>query len=185
MVPPKRSDDDEELPDLILPIEARDHHRGPLGAKHSLVVYGDYECPHCAHLDPILGQLVRELGDDLCYAFRNFPLVAEHPHAELAAIAAEAADEQGKFWLMHDRLYQHQAELSGELIERLARELPLDMPTYARDVAGGAPARRVAEDRESGEEAGVEATPTAFVNGRLHAGSYEFLPLLAALRGEK
>ena len=180
-----RPSEDAELPDLVLPVEKEDHHRGPIGAKYSLVEYGDYECEHCEHLEPIITELVRELGDDLCYAFRNFPETKEHPHAQAAAEAAEAADEQGKFWLMHERLFQHRTELSADLIHRLARELPLDLPTYERDIASGAPARRVAEDRESGEEAGVEETPTLFVNGRLHAGSYEFLPLLEAIRGSK
>ena len=170
------------LPELVLPTEGQDHCLGSPTARYSLVEYGDFECPHCAHVHPIVRELVRELGDDLCYVFRNFPLSDEHPHAVRAAEAAEAADLQGKYWLMHDRLFEHQSELSDELIHRLARELPLEMATYERDLRSGAPARRVAEDRESGLSAGVEETPTFFVNGRMHVGSYEFLPLLHALQ---
>lgn len=178
---PDRSTEDL-LPELVVPSDTRDHCRGPPSAQYSLVEYGDFECPHCAHFHPIAQELVRELGDDLCYAFRNFPLEANHPHAARAAAAAEAADMQGKYWLMHDRLFQHQSELSEALIQRLARELPLQMTTFERDLASESVARRVAEDRASGESLGVEGTPTLFVNGRMHVGSYEFLPLLAAIR---
>lgn len=183
MPTPNRSMPESELPELVLPAEDRDHHRGPLGARYSVVEYGDYESEHCAHLLPILEKVVREFGDDLCLVFRNFPISKEHPRARRAAEVAEAADSQGKFWLMHDRLFDNQRELSDPLFQRLARELPLDMATFERDLRSGAPGRRVDEDVEGGEEAGVEATPTLFVNGMLHVGSYDFLPLLKALRG--
>ncbi len=184
-MPSERSSAPEELlPTLVLPVESRDHCRGPIGARYSLVEYGDYECEQCARAEPIVAEVVRELGDDLCFVFRNYPLVEEHPHAERAAQVAEAADMQAKFWLMHDRLFAHQTELGEPLFQRLARELPLEMDTFERDLRSGAAARRVAEDVESGEEAGVEATPTFFVNGRLYVGSYEFLPLLDALRAK-
>jgi len=173
---------DEELPDLIVPIEDRDHTIGPIGAPCSLVEYGDYECPQCAEFYPIAKELVRELGDQLCFVFRNFPLVAEHPHAQRAAEAAEAAGLQGKFWLMHDRLFEHPEALTEADLRRRAVGLPVDLAVYERDLASGEAARRVADDVESGTDAGVAATPTLFVNGRMHEGSYEFLPLLAALR---
>ena len=179
----KSSERESELPELVLPIESRDHGLGPVGARYSLVEFGDYESERSAEVNGVAHELVRELGDDLCFVFRNFPDAKEHPHAMRAAEAAEAADLQGKFWLMHDRLFQHQSELSESLIRRLAEELPIEMEDYDKDLRSGAPARRVAEDIESGEEAGVEATPTLFVNGRLHVGSYEFLPLLEALQG--
>jgi protein-disulfide isomerase len=181
--PKKRSTAANPLPQLILPVEASDHCIGVPGAKYSLVEYGDYECEHCAHVHPIVRELVRELGDDVCYVFRNFPRTEEHPHAQRAAEAAEAADMQGKYWLMHDRLFEHFDGLSEELIVRLARELPIQMSDFEKDLGSGAPARRVAADVETGEEAGVEETPTFFVNGRMHVGSYEFLPLLEALQG--
>ncbi len=173
---------DEGLPELTLPIEDRDHFLGVPGARYSLVEYGDYQCPHCAHVAPIVQELVRELEEDLCFAFRHFPQPAIHPRAAPAAEVAEAADEQGKFWLMHDRLFRSQNALSDGELRGLARALPLDMVTFERDLLSGAPARRVAEDVDSGTASGVAETPTFFVNGRMHAGSYEFLPLLKALR---
>ncbi len=178
----KSTPTEDLLPDLELPSEGSDHCRGPPGARYSLVEYGDFECPHCAHVHPIVQELVRELGDELCVVFRHYPQPREHPNSVRAAEAAEAAEEQGKFWLMHDRLFEHQAELSEAQIRRLARALPLDMATFDRDLRSGAPSRRVDEDLESGREAGVEETPTFFVNGRMHVGSYEFLPLLEALK---
>ena len=173
---------DAELPELVLPIDQRDNVFGPLSARYSLVEYGDYESSACRLASATVREVIRELEDDLCFAFRNFPQPDVHPRAVPAAEAAEGADLQAKFWLMHDRLFEHQSDLSDGVIQRLVRELPLDLPTFERDLASGAPARRVAQDLESGREAGVAETPTFFINGRMHVGSYEFLPLLEALR---
>ncbi|MGI0132283.1 MAG: DsbA family protein [Thermoplasmata archaeon] len=173
---------DEQLPELILPIEGRDHCLGRAGARYQLVEYGDYECPHCRHVQPIVHELLREFGDDLWFAFRHYPQPKIHPNSVRAAEIAEAADQQAKFWLMHDRLFQHQGEFSEKLYQRLAQELPLDMPAFDRDLASGAPTRHVDEDVESAEENGVGDTPAFFVNGRMHEGSYEFRPMLDALR---
>ncbi len=170
-------------PERTVPVADRDHCLGPVDARYTLVEYADYQCPDCAEAETAVKEVVRELDEELCFAFRNFPNATAHPNAVGAAEAAEAADQQGKFWLMHDRLFQHQAELSEGEIRRLARELPIDLHDFDRDLASGAPARRVAEDLESGRNAGVSGTPTFFVNGRRHDGSNEFLPLLRALQG--
>jgi protein-disulfide isomerase len=174
---------DEQLPELVLPVEARDHCLGSPGSRYALLEYGDYACPHCQHVYPIVKELVRELGDELCFVYRNFPQPDRYPHAREAAEAAEAADLQGKFWLMHDRLFEHPSELSDRDLRRRAQEIALDLRTFDKDLGSGAPARRVAEDLETGRADGVGDTPTFFVNGRMHAGSYEFLPMLEALRG--
>lgn len=180
----KRNDPPEELlPDLVVPSGEQDHCLGSATSRYSLVEYGDFESPHCAHVSSIVHELVRELGDDLCFVFRNYPMPSEHPNALRAAEAAEAAEMQGKYWMMHDRLFAHHSELSDPVIRRLAQELPLDMATFDRDLRSGAPARRVTRDRAGGLAVGVEETPTFFVNGRMHVGSYEFLPLLNGLRG--
>jgi protein-disulfide isomerase len=166
------------LPDLV-----RDHCKGPPTAKLSVVEYSDYECPPCADAHWVVKELVDELGDGVCVVFRNLPLTQIHPHAQAAAEAAEAADSQGKFWLMHDRLLEHQDRLEHADIEGYAREISLDMATFDRDLRSGAPARRVAEDVDSAHRHGVRGTPTFFVNGALYSGPSEFLPLLRAVKG--
>ena len=172
-------EEDEGLPEMVLPREQRDHCLGPASARYALVEYGDYTSVHCRHLLGTVHELVRELGDDLCFVFRNFPRPPPNP---VSRPVAEAAGLQGKFWLMHDRLFARQDELSESVAREIARNLPVEMVDYDRDLTSGAAARRVDDDLESAEEAGVGDTPTFFVNGRMHAGAYEFLPLLKALR---
>lgn len=173
---------DEELPELVLPIEPRDHCLGPPSARYSLVEYGDYTSPHFRHVAGPVHELVRELGDDLCFVFRNFPQPDLRPLSRSVAEAAEAAGLQGKFWLMHDRLLAHQDELSESSVREIARGLPIEMADFAKDLSSGAASRRVAADLASAEEAGVGDVPTFFVNGTLHVGQYEFLPLLEAIQ---
>jgi NhaA family Na+:H+ antiporter len=174
--------ENEELPELVLPVEARDNCLGPASARYSLVEYGNYASPHCRHVQGVVNELVRELRDDLCFVFRNYPEPGAQSLSRSAAEGAEAAGLQGKFWLMHDRLFLHQDELSEKLIRELALGLPVEHEDYDRDISSGAAARRVDEDLESAEEAGVGETPTFFVNGKLHVGQYEFLPMLQAIR---
>jgi Na+:H+ antiporter, NhaA family len=178
-------DESEGLPDLVLPLAQRDHFLGSPSARYSLVEYGDYTSPHCRHVLGTVSELTRELGDDLCFAFRNFPRPDLHPFSRSAAEAAEAAGLQGKFWLMHDRLFARQDDLSAGVVREIARSLPVEMEDFDRDLSSGAAARQVDDDLESAEEAGVGDIPTFFVNGRLHVGQYEFLPLLQALQGPR
>ncbi|MGA8604597.1 MAG: thioredoxin domain-containing protein [Thermoplasmata archaeon] len=175
-------DKNEELPELVLPMEARDNCLGSASARYSLVEYGDYLSPHCRNVVGVVNELVRELEGDLCFVYRNFTQPKPHPLARRAAEAAEAAGLQGKFWLMHDRLFAHQDELSDKLIREIARDLPIDLADFERDLTSGAAGRRVDDDLESGQEVGVGDVPTFFVNGRLQLGQYEFLPLLKALQ---
>ncbi|MCI4365886.1 MAG: DsbA family protein [Thermoplasmata archaeon] len=170
-------------PHRLTPPATRDHCLGSPSATVSLVEYAEYESLPCAEANWVVKELVRELGDELCFVFRNFPVASAHPHAPAAAEAAEAADAQGKFWLMHDRLFEHRAELDPAHLTAYAREISLDIATFERDLRSGTPARRVAEDVESGRAAGVERTPTFFANGRLYSGPIEFLPLLKTLKG--
>jgi protein-disulfide isomerase len=172
----------EELPELILPMESRDNCLGSPSARYSLVEYGDYASPRCWGVVGTVKELTRELPDDLCFVFRNYPQPTLHPFSRSAAEAAEAAGLQGKFWLMHDRLLARQGDLSERVIRETARDLPIEMEDFDRDLSSGAAARRVDEDLESAAEAGVGDTPTFFVNGTLHVGQYEFLPLLDALK---
>jgi NhaA family Na+:H+ antiporter len=167
----------------VLPEPSRDHLRGPASALHSLVEYSDYEHAPCAEARWVVKELEEELGDKMCVAFRNLPFPTLHPHAQAAAESAEAADAQGKFWLMHDRLFEHQEALEPAQIASYAAEISLDMATFDRDLRSGAPARRVAEDVESARRHGVKGTPTFFLNGVLYSGPTDFLPMLTALEG--
>jgi Na+:H+ antiporter, NhaA family len=175
-------DENENLPELILPMEERDNCLGPPSARYSLVEYGDYTSPQCRDVAGTVNELVKELQDDLCFVFRNFPQPNRHPRSRAAAEAAEAAGLQGKYWLMHDRLFARQDDLSDAAYREIARGLPIEMEDFERDLSSGAAARRVDEDLESAAEAGVGDAPTFFVNGTLHVGQYEFLPLLQALQ---
>ena len=172
----------ETLPTLVLPVENRDNCLGPVSARYSLVEYGDYGSLRCRNVLGTVNELVRELQDELCFVFRNYPQPSINPRSRPAAEVAEAAGLQGKFWLMHDRLFEHQEDLSDAVFRELAQGLPIEMEDFERDLSSGAAARRVDEDLDSADEAGVGDTPTFFVNGTLHVGLYEFLPLLNAIK---
>jgi protein-disulfide isomerase len=166
---------------LTLPVGERDHSQGPPTAPVTLVEYGDYECPYCGAAYPIVKEVQRRLGDQLRFVFRNFPITTAHPHAEHAAEAAEAAAAQGKFWEMHDYLYEHQRALMDRRLEEYAAAVGLDVARFNREMEGQAYLERVREDFMSGVRSGVNGTPTFFVNGRRHNGSYDLEALLAAI----
>ncbi len=166
---------------LTLPVSERDHIQGPADAAVTLVEYGDYECPHCKRAYPIVKQIQRRMGRRLRFVFRNFPLRESHPHAQHAAEAAEAAGAQGKFWEMHDLLFERQFALEDESLIEYAGDLGLDVPRFREDLAEGAYAPRVREDFRSGVMSGVNGTPTFFVNGARHDDAWDVEPLLAAL----
>src|SRR2546430_1514647 len=166
---------------LVLPVAKRDHIQGLIDAPFALLEYGDYECPYCGDAYPVVQAIQRQLGDQLCFAFRNFPLVNSHPHAEHAAEAAEAAGAQGKFWEMHDMLFENQNALEDEDLARYAKELSLDARRLVSEVAAGAHSARVREDFKSGARDGVNGTPTFFVNGVRYDGEPEVAALNAAL----
>jgi len=166
---------------LTLPVSERDHAQGPADAAVTLVEYGDFECPYCGRAFPIVKQIQQALGRRLRFIFRNFPLKESHPHAEHAAEAAEAAGVQGKFWEMHDRLYQRQFALEDSSLAEYAADLGIDVARFTQELAQGAHAPRVREDFRSGVSSGVNGTPTFFINGARHDGSYDAETLLAAL----
>ena len=165
---------------LTPPVGPRDHALGAADARVTLVEYGDFECPFCGRAYPELKQVLRRLKGKIRFVFRHFPLSAEHPHAQHAAEVAEAAAAQGKFWEMHDLLYQRQAALADEDLVRYARELGLDAERERRELL--AHAARVREDVVSGAESGVSGTPRFFINGRRHEEPGDVKTLAAALR---
>src|SRR5436190_1260929 len=143
----------------------RDHIQGQATAIVTLVEYGDYQCPFCGDIYPIIKRLQKHFGEQLRFVFRNFPLVKIHAFAQRAAEAAEAAGAQGKFWEMHDYLFEHQATLDAENLVRAAGVLGLDKVKFDREVAEHVHAGGVQEDIQSGIDSGVGGTPTIFING--------------------
>lgn len=166
---------------LAVPVGREDHALGPADAPVTLVGYSDYECPYCRSAYLVLRKLRPRLGDRVRYVFRNFPLEAVHPHARSAAEAAEAAASQGRFWEMHDRLFEHQRALGGADLLRHAAEVGLDVARFEGEMEEHAHAGKVEADFEGGLQSGVRATPTFFVNGHRHWGSYRTGSLLAAI----
>ena len=150
---------------LTPPVGARDHRAGTDDAPVTLVEYGDFECPSCGLAYPLVRSLQRELGTDLRFVYRHFPLTLVHPHAQLAAEAAEASGAQGRFWEMHDLLYEHQQALEGDDLLQYGDALGLDVDRMAAELADGTHSRRLQDDFRSGVRSGVNGTPTFFVNG--------------------
>jgi protein-disulfide isomerase len=166
---------------LVLPVAGRDHVLGPENAPAVLVEYGDFECPYCGMAYPIVKEVQRRLGRQVRFAFRHFPLAEIHPRAQPAAEAAEAASAQGKFWEMHDLLFENQKALADPDLLRYAGALGLDSTRFVNELAGGTWESRVREDFMSGVRSGVNGTPTFFVNGVRHDGSWDADSLLEAL----
>jgi protein-disulfide isomerase len=166
---------------LTLPVGERDHIQGPATALVTLVEYGDYECPYCGAAYPIIKKVQARMGKRLRFVFRNFPITTSHPRAEQAAEAAEAAATQGKFWQMHDLLYENQRRLRDQDLRAYAEKLGLDLARFDKELAEHVHAERIHEDFLSGVRSGVNGTPTFYINGARHDDSYELEPLLRAL----
>jgi Na+/H+ antiporter NhaA len=173
----------EAIVDLAAPVEPeRDHIRGSDDAPVTLVEYGDFECPYCGQAEPIVRELLNDFGHDVRYVFRHLPLSDVHPHAELAAEAAEAADDQGAFWPMHDLLFEHQDALEPKNLMSYAEELGLDVDRFTEALRRHEHAGRVASDVDDADMSGVSGTPTFFVNGLRHQGAYDIETLTGAVR---
>jgi Na+/H+ antiporter NhaA len=176
---------DEPLLDLDIEVDAeRDHIRGPLEAPVTVVEYGDFECPYCGQAEPVVRELLREFGD-VRYVWRHVPLNDVHPHAQLAAEAAEAAATQDMFWPMHDLLLEHQDALRPADLIRYAEQLGLDIERFSSQLRKHAGANRIAEDVNSADLSQVSGTPTFFINGLRHYGAYDIATLSAAVRAAK
>jgi protein-disulfide isomerase len=152
---------------------------GPDNAVVTIVEWADFQCPHCRHAVPITEKLVTDHPGQVRFAFKFYPL-SGHPQGESTARAAAAAQKQGKFWPMHHALFEHQIALEPKDIEKLAKEVGLDMAKFKADWGSEAIADRVARDRKQGDKLGIMATPTIFVNGREVAQPFEVLTDLPA-----
>jgi protein-disulfide isomerase len=166
---------------LTVPVSQHDHVRGSAGAPITLVEYGDFECPFCAQAYPLVSELGRRLGGRVRLVFRHFPRREQHPHAQHAAEAAEAAGAQGKFWAMHDRLFEHQQALDDARLVEYAADLDLDAERFRRDLTEHRYRDRVQADVLSGLHSGVRGTPTFFINSVRHEGGWELDELLNAM----
>jgi protein-disulfide isomerase len=155
---------------LSLPVSDRDRIQGSPDAAVTLVFYGDYQCPASAHAHRILQTLPTK--DSLCIVFRHFPQPHLYPHAQRAAEAAESAGEQGRFWQMHQILFEHQDTLdNGNLLE-YAIDLGLNGMRFLQDLTKHIHAAKIKADYQSGIESGIKQTPTWFINGKCYEGTW-------------
>lgn len=166
---------------LTVPVNDKDHVIGDAQAPVTVVEYGDFECPYCGQAHPIVNKLLIDLGDTVRFVFRNFPLSEIHPHARTAAYAAEAAGLQGKFWEMHNLLFENQDSLEDHNLVSFAYVLKLDVERFIRDIDSEAVTQKVHDDFWSGIRSGVNGTPTFFINGDRHDGSYGYASLRRAI----
>lgn len=173
-----------EAPKLQIPVDpSRDHIQGDTKAVLTLVEYGDYQCPFCGAAYPEVKKVQKELGTKLRFVFRNFPLTNVHEFAEAAAETAEAANAQGKFWEMHDFLYEHQRTLGDNSIALgYAKKIGLDTQKFEREIAQHVYQKRIKDDFMGGIRSGVNGTPTFYVNGVRHDGPAEADALMESLR---
>jgi protein-disulfide isomerase len=170
---------------LKVPVTAEDHIEGDPTAEFTLLEYGDYECPHCGRAYGIVKQVQKHFGRRLRFVFRNFPLAQIHPHAQTAAETAEFAGAHGRFWEMHDLLFENQDRLGLPLLLALTEELGLDPQALRDALTAGEFEPRVRRDFLSGVRSGVNGTPTFFVGENRHDGPWEFEDLVTALEARR
>jgi len=170
-----------EVRHLKLPVGDRDHAQGPPDAPVTLVEYGDYECPFCAQAYPILKNVRKHFGTRLRFVYRNFPLSEIHPRATPAALVAETAALHGKFWEMHDLLFDHQERMSDADLAKYAAQLGIGSEAFLEGIQSEDVGRRVQEDFMGGVRSGVNGTPTFFLNGARYDGSWYYADLVAAI----
>ena len=166
---------------LSVAVGKGDHALGPADAPVTLVEYGDYQCPFCADMQPMLKAIAKSMGSQLRWVFRHMPLLEMHPYAQHAAEAAEAAAAQGKFWEMHEAIYRRQSELGTDLLHQLAVMLKLDIAQFDADLEARRYRPRVKRDFMGGMRSGVAATPAFFINGRRYDGALDQASLLSAV----
>jgi protein-disulfide isomerase len=153
--------------DLAVPIQRTDHSQGAEHAPVTVVEYGDFECPSCKSAAPAVKMLLGNFAEQVCFIFRHFPLEQPHPHALGAAEAAECAGAQGKFWEMHDLLFENQTHLKLKHLHGYAEQLGLDMARYTSEMDDHVYLQRIREHIEGGKRSHVRGTPGFFVNGTI------------------
>ena len=166
---------------LKIAVSKADHSLGPDKAPALLVESGDFQCPHCRAAFPIVKKLQKALGDNLRFVFRNFPLAEVHPDATRAAQFAEAAGLQGKFWEMHDIIFENQENIDEDSLLGYAQKLGLDMKALKHALDDPKTAEKVEKDFEGGVRSGVNGTPTFFINGFRYDGDWSYPNLVKVL----
>jgi len=167
--------------ELTVPVTETDHSIGPADAPVTVVEYGDLECPNCKQAAPAVKLLLRRFTGRIRFVFRHFPLAEVHPHAIGAAEAAESAGAQGRFWPMHDLLFENQAHLKLHQLREYAERLQLDMARYTFEMNDHVHLQRIREHIQSGSESGVRSTPTFFVNGKVQDVSFGLAALFSTV----
>jgi protein-disulfide isomerase len=172
------------MPALHTPVTASDHIQGQENATIVLVEYGDYQCPHCGRAYPIVKRVQKHFGRRLAFVFRNFPLRESHPDAQTAAETAEFAGTHGRFWEMHDALFENQESFGLPLFLNLAEALSLSADELEEALTSGEYAPRVQADFIGGVRSGVNGTPSFFINGQRHDGPFEYENLVQAIESQ-
>lgn len=172
-----------EIVRLKKPVTADDHISGPATAPVTVIEYGNFECIHCGQFFPVMKQARKFLQDNLRFVFRHFPTVRTHPHSLRAAVAADAAGEQQKFWEMHDELFLHQDALEDRDLLRYARRIGLDLERFERDWSDGTLQARIDADYERDVfDEHITGTPTIYINEIRYTGPTDYEGLLEAIR---
>lgn len=166
---------------LAVPVNHSDHFLGPISAKVTVVEYGDFESSSCRQAYPAMNMLLRHFGDRIRFVFRHFPLREVHPHAELAAEAAEAAGAQNKFWLMHNLLFEHPLHLKARSVRQYAEMAELDLERFDYEIEDHVYLQRIQEHIDGGTRSGVRGSPAFFVNGVVHDVSFGLEQLETAI----
>ena len=167
--------------ELSAPVSSVDHVLGPEHAHVTIVEYGDFECPNCKQAAPAVKLLLERFPERVRLIFRHFPLTEVHPHALMAAEAAECAGAQGQFWPMHDLLFENQLHLKANQLRAYAQRLPIDMARYTAEIDDHVYLQRIREHQRSAHDSGVRGTPTFFVNGRVQDVSFGMQGLFGAV----
>jgi protein-disulfide isomerase len=160
---------------LVPAVGTRDHLQGSARARVTLVEYGDFECPNCGEAYPLIKEIQQTIGAALRLVYRHFPLTKTHPHAQHAAEASEGAAQHGKFWAMHDLLFENQDQLDDGSLIAYADSLGIDPEWMAAALRDARCQRRVRDDFSSGVRSGVNGTPTFFINGERYDGPWSAL----------
>ncbi|MEN3356002.1 MAG: hypothetical protein V7640_4160 [Betaproteobacteria bacterium] len=171
----------QHVVDLTEPVSTADHAIGPPRAAVTIVEYGDFECPNCKQAAPAVKLMLERFSGRIRFVYRHFPLEEVHPHALLAAEAAEGAAGQGRFWQMHDLLFENQQHLKRQQLLSYAERLELDMARYTAEIDDHVYLQRVREHIASGDASGVRATPTFFMDGKIQDVSFGLSTLERAI----